>query len=319
MTDFKLPPFHVAPGEKAQAYLSITGTDFELPVTVINGSSGGPTVLITGGVHNAEFVGIQATIELASEILPDSIAGTLILMPLLNRSGFEHRTMSLTYKDNKNLNRVFPGDADGSPSDRLAAYLVKNIFPKIDYLIDLHCGDGFESLSPYVYCQGCAAPNVQAASLSMARCTAMPLIIRSQVGTGGLYNEAGSRGIPAVLIERGCLSLWNHEEVLADKQDVRNILKYLNVLDGEHTPNEHIPIFREIGISAPVGGCWYPSVLGGDSVKAGDTIGTIRDYFGNTLYTCTADSDMTVLHIIQSLNILKDDPMVSLAKGVEEI
>lgn len=67
----------------------------------------GETVLISGGVHNAEYVGIQAAMQLADELDPKKIAGNIIVIRLMNRTGFEHRTMSLTYEDGKNLNRVF--------------------------------------------------------------------------------------------------------------------------------------------------------------------------------------------------------------------
>lgn len=58
-------------------------------------------------VHNAEYVGIQAAMQLADELDPKKIAGNIIVIRLMNRTGFEHRTMSLTYEDGKNLNRVF--------------------------------------------------------------------------------------------------------------------------------------------------------------------------------------------------------------------
>ena len=76
--------------------------------------------MITAGIHSAEFVGIQAAIELAEELKPENIRGTVVILPLVNRSGFEHRTMSMVYEDGKNLNRVFPGNPEGSTAEKLA-------------------------------------------------------------------------------------------------------------------------------------------------------------------------------------------------------
>ena len=81
------------------------------------------TVLITAGIHNAEYVGIQAAIELSNELDVDKLKGNVVIVPLANRSGFENRTMSRVFEDGKNLNRVFPGDPDGSEADRLAHML----------------------------------------------------------------------------------------------------------------------------------------------------------------------------------------------------
>ena len=90
----------------------------------------GETVLISGGVHNAEYVGIQAAMQLADELDPKKIAGNIIVIRLMNRTGFEHRTMSLTYEDGKNLNRVFPGNPNGTLSDRIAYTVVTEFFPR---------------------------------------------------------------------------------------------------------------------------------------------------------------------------------------------
>ena len=42
-------------------------------------------------------------------------------------------------------------EADGTESERIADAITTNVIDKCDYLLDLHCGDGNESLRPYVY------------------------------------------------------------------------------------------------------------------------------------------------------------------------
>ena len=111
---FVLQDFNVAPGEKQRAVLTVADCPFRMPATVIRGVRPGPTLLVTAGVHNMEFVGINAAIQLANDTRPEDIAGTLFVISLINTDGFEHRTMSVTHADGKNLNRVFPGDAAGT-------------------------------------------------------------------------------------------------------------------------------------------------------------------------------------------------------------
>ena len=137
-------------GEKVNGFISVEGTRIQLPVTLICGTQEGETVLISGGVHNAEYVGIQSAIQLSHDLEPDKISGQVIIIHLMNPSGFEHRTMSLVYEDGKNLNRVFPGSMLGTTAERIAYTVEREFFPFADYYIDLHCGDGFEGLVSYV-------------------------------------------------------------------------------------------------------------------------------------------------------------------------
>ena len=123
-------------------------------MTLICGTQEGETVLISGGVHNAEYVGIQSAIQLSHDLEPDKISGQVIIIHLMNPTGFQHRTMSLVYEDGKNLNRVFPGGPHGTMAEKIAFTVEQEFFTKADYYIDLHCGDGFEGLVSYVYCLG---------------------------------------------------------------------------------------------------------------------------------------------------------------------
>lgn len=269
---------------------------------------------------NAEYVGIQAAMQLANDLDPKKIAGNIIVIRLMNRTGFEHRTMSLTYEDGKNLNRVFPGNPNGTLSDRIAYTVVTEFFPKADYYIDLHCGDGFEGLVSYVYCTGAATPEVAAKSREMAEIAHVDYLVTSMYGTGGAYNYAGSMGIPSILLERGHSSRWCEDLVAEDVHDVKNILRHLGVLCGKsHThgepPVEVSPVIYE---DAPVSGCWYPAKQPGETFKEGEVLGKICDYFGRELFVYRAKMGGIILYQTISLCIMKDTPMVSYGTWDEE-
>lgn len=301
------------PGEKASGYLRILGADMEIPATLLCGREEGPAVLVTAGVHNAEYVGIQAAAELASELDAGKLKGDVIILPLINRSGFEHRTMSLVYEDEKNINREFPGNADGTLTDRICHTMVKKLFPLADYYVDLHCGDGYEELYPHVYTLGAAAPEVNAASEAMAQTVNMQYSYATKNPSGGAYNEAGSMGIPGILLERGCKSLWSREEVDADKEDVRNVLRHLKVLDEPVRKPETPPRKLQKGYFESAGhtGLWYPVYRAGDRFAKGALLGTIKDYFGNILQEYHAKCDGVLLYQTISLNIIEGGPMVA--------
>lgn len=298
----------LTPGKTIKDHIHVEGTELHIPHVLLCGQQPGLTVLISAGIHNAEYVGIQAAIELSNELDVSELHGNVIILPLANRSGFENRTMSMVYEDGKNLNRVFPGDRDGSEADRVAHMLFEVFIRNVDAYIDLHSGDGYESLIPYCYYLG-DTPAEETAK-RMVACVNTSCYVRSRCRTGGAYNLASVYGIPSVLIERGQLSLFSREEVEADKADVRNILRCLGVLEGKYIcyPKQQL---LEYSDDAPCTGCWYPEKKVGDWFRKGEKLGEIRDYFGHSLFTEYAPEDGMLLHQCSSLNIIEKGPMVT--------
>ena len=296
------------PGKTVKDHIHVEGIELHVPHVLLCWQQPGPTVLISAGIHNAEYVGIQAAIELSNELDVRELRGNVILLPLANRSGFENRTMSMVFEDGKNLNRIFPGDWDGSEADRLAAMLFEVFIKKVDAYIDLHSGDGYETLTPYAYYLG-DTPAEETAR-KMIACVNTQYYVRSRCRTGGAYNLASVHGIPSVLIERGQLGLFSREEIEADKADVRNILRCLGVMPGEAICYPKTQLL-EYSDDAPFTGCWYPEKHPGDFFRKGDKLGEIRDYFGRSLFTEFAPRDGVLLHQCASLNILEKGPMVT--------
>lgn len=309
MTYRKIAGHNLVPGVTKKDHIHVSGTELNVPNIMLCGKTDGPVLLVTAGIHNAEFVGIQAAIELAGEIDAGQLAGSLVIVPLANRSGFENRTMSLVYEDGKNLNRVFPGDSEGTEADRLAHMLYNTFIIHADAYIDLHSGDGYEELVPYVYYLGDTP--AEEPSQKMAECVSAGYCVRSRCRTGGAYNLASVNGIPSVLIERGCMSQYTREEVDADKQDVLNIMRMLGMLSGDHAVYPK-PVLPEIDLEAPSTGCWYPALHAGDSFEAGKVLGEIRDYFGETINRIAAPVSGVILHQCASLNIIKGDTMIAI-------
>lgn len=297
--------------------MQIEGAELEIPVTLICGRKEGETALISGGLHNAEYVGIQAAMELADEIDPEEIRGNLIIIRLLNRTGFEHRTMSVVYEDGKNLNRIFPGNLSGTLGDKIA-YTMEHVFlEKADYFIDLHSGDGFERLVSYVYYAAAAKPEVREKARAMAEVAHVQYMVGSMTASGGAYNyAAGALDIPSILLERGSNSVWCQDEVREDKHDVLNILRFLGILEGKVHRHGTGPISVDPVIYEEAGhsGCWYPTKQPGETFRKGEVLGRICDYFGNELEVCCARRDGIMLYETVSLCIMEGTPMVAYGK-----
>ena len=176
MRTLRVADLEAKPGEKVSGYVHVIGAEFGIPVTLICGEKEGGTVLISGGVHNAEYVGIECGTVLAKQLQPEDIKGILIMIHIVNVNGFQARTVSVSAEDGKNLNRVFPGNENGTYTDKLAYFMEKEIFSKVDYYIDVHNGDWFEDLTPFIYCVGNAPAETVAEAERMAQAADMPIV-----------------------------------------------------------------------------------------------------------------------------------------------
>ena len=216
----------------------------------------GKTITISAGVHSREYIGIEALIRLAQELTPEMVRGTILLLHCCNYKGFLSRSPDIMPQDGKNLNRSFPGAEDGTPTQKLAAFLESEIIGHTDYLVDLHSGGFCEALVPHVYYHGAAKLSVCAESFRIAELTSAKYLVRSET-KNGFYSHAGQCGVPAIILERGGCGLLHEEEVRQDLADVKNILRGLGFL--QDLPAKIFPHrLAQNGhyLNAPASGCW---------------------------------------------------------------
>ena len=306
------------PGKKWSGELELANGDIRLPATVLHGHGTGKTMLITAGVHAGEYVGIQAAIELSQKLKIEKVNGTIIIIKVMNRPAFEARNGSMGLDDGKNLNREFPGNPDGTEMERLAWAISQELQPAADYYIDLHSGDDYEKLIPYVYYAGAAAGEVVSLSRQMAEQVDVPYMVKSNVASGGSYNYAASQGIPSILIERGGMGDWTYEEVRSTRRDVRNILCHLGIYQGLKDFRTYYPLdVADVRYQdAEENGLWYPFKKVGDMIQEGDILGEVRDYEGNVKEVSVAEFDGVLLYQCGTLQVLGNGPMVTYGRIV---
>ena len=116
------------------------------------GSLGGspPIALVTAGIHGDEGPWGAWAIHKFLEQTPFSdLLGTLRIVPVTNPLAMEAdaRCAPLDVLD---LNRVFPGNPDGSHTERLAAILAEHAVAGVNILIDLH-GGGSWCVNAFVF------------------------------------------------------------------------------------------------------------------------------------------------------------------------
>ena len=247
------------------------------PVPIICLANGdGPTVLLTGGVHGDEFEGPAALMRLAQNLSVDSIRGRLILIPALNAPAV-NASSRISPLDGVNLNRAFPGDADGGPTQMLAHYIESVLLPQCDAAIDLHSGgkasvfavctlaqidgplgDSNRALAeafaaPYLWVSG---PNNDDRSLNAAAARQNVPMIAAELGGSGGCDPAMTNFTEAAL--KRCL---NHLGVAA-----------LEVEDGDRSE----PVTPAQTLTAPAAGLFDRQCSAGDRVEAGQIAGVLH-------------------------------------------
>ncbi|HEY7828928.1 MAG TPA: succinylglutamate desuccinylase/aspartoacylase family protein, partial [Candidatus Limnocylindrales bacterium] len=149
--ELEVAGLRATPGQRTTGLveLDLGPRPIRLPLVLVNGARPGRRVGITAGIHGAEYVSIAALRRVIMDIDPAEVSGAIVAVLTANPVAFEARSIYLHPLDARNLNRVFPGDPAGGPSDRLAAWLLANVIAPSGLFIDMHCGDMNEALVPF--------------------------------------------------------------------------------------------------------------------------------------------------------------------------
>ena len=275
------------------------------PYTVVRGAADGPRLALISGVHPTEYPAIEANVRLMRSLDPAAISGTVVSLPLVNVPSFLSRTPFVSPIDQKNPNRAFPGDPDGTFTEVLTDAIFRAVIAPSDALVDLHGGDMVEDLVPFSIYSVSGDAAVDRASADLGRAFGLPYLVasRPQPGLGGTTTQAAAAaGVPGVLAEAGGRGLLTEPETQLLVDGTMRVLRHLGMLPGGIAGAA--PAVTEVTaftwLRSPAEGLWYPSVAAGDEVADGQTIGTIRDLFGQPVADVPAPHGGVVLFVTSS-------------------
>jgi predicted deacylase len=289
----------------------------EIPITIIRGRQAGPTLALIAGTHGSEVAPIVALQRLRAGVDPNEMRGTLLLVHVANMPSFLGRTIYYSPVDRKNLNRVYPGKADGSLSERIAHAITMEIIERADYLVDMHAGDGNESLRPYTYWNKLG---LDARADSIGRDMALAwgherIVVdtdRPRDRNASVYtqNTAHVRGKPAITTETGWLGAPDELMIQANVAGATRLMRYLEMLPGPVELVRH-PIWLERTevLTSPATGTWHHSVERGQTVAEGTLIGRVTDFFGATLAEVRAPFAGEVLYVVATPAMSRGEPV----------
>lgn len=281
-----------------------------LAVWIACGEQGGPTLVITAGVHGCEFVGIQSARRFFETISTADFKGNILIFPLLNSEGFYHGSKQTVPADGKNLNRVFPGREHGTLSERIAHYIEMNVYPEADFILDLHGGDINERMTPLVFFAAAAGEEIRLKSRDAAM--HMPVAYRVPANSkNGLYSWGAQCGVPGALLEIGGAAEWSEQEIALCLASISGVMKSLGMADCGQINAEQQESLQAVYDEASSDGFWYPCVTAGDAVRSGDLLGTLRDIDDTVLKEYRAQFCAVVLYHTTTLGVRSGDALVT--------
>jgi predicted deacylase len=283
---------------------------YRWPFIAIAGREAGPSVLITAGIHAAEYTGTDAAIRLGRTLDPAEIRGSVLILPLLNLPGFYERSIYVNPEDHDNLNRLFPGDPQGTWGQRFAYRLLHEIITGFDHSIDLHAGDLIEDLTPFVIYRETGDARIDDKITRMVNAYGAPWAVKSAPTgerPGSLYAVAALNGVAAMLAESGGNGLLKEADVGRHIRGVTNILRAIDVLDGAPDPVPPTHVLKSFDwLRAPAEGLFRCGVRVDQRVKEGDVVGELVDLVGDPIATVHAPVSGVVLFVVTSPAMKKD-------------
>ncbi len=251
-----------------------------IPITVVRNGEG-PTVLMTGGNHGDEYEGPIALFDLARTIKQEDISGRVIIVPAMNYPAFRSATRTSPI-DTRNMNRIFPGNPEGTVTEKIADYFQRTLLPLADYVLDIHSGGKTLDFVPF-----CAAHVLDNKMLpdqcvaAMEAFNAPYSIMLLEVDAVGMYDTAAEEmGKIFISTELGGGGSATPETIAIAKRGITNLLRHAEVLQGSPEVGDTIQLDmpdHRCFISSESSGLMEHCVQLGETVKTGQLIARVHD------------------------------------------
>lgn len=296
-----------------------------------NGERDGPTVYVQAAQHGREVSGTETLRRLHKKLLAGdtSLAGEVITVPVADPLTFDHKSYTTPEEIdsvNPNMNRVWPGNTDGTLHERLAAALW-DLATEADAIIDLHTASA-ETLPHVVYTTG------DKSSQRLANAFGTTLHLAEPAGEdaksewhnrsfGGKFRvTAYEAGIPCITPELGDSRRIQESAAETGVEGVLNVLRAVDALDGD-PPGSDVTVCRnhlgriraaESGLFRPL-----PDWSIGDRIAEADHLGTLYDPTTyDRLQEATADHDGILYALTREGSVTAGDRLCSVAVPLDD-
>ena len=258
-----------------------------IPIPIMHLTNGdGPRVLLMAGNHGDEYEGQIALLKLARTLRPEDIAGRLTILSAANfpaiRAGL--RTSPI---DGGNLNRNFPGDPDGSPTEIMAHFIESELMAGADWVIDVHSGGSSLEYIPAVLTRATEDTEQLSAAKKALQVFGAPIGFVMVWGEDRTSMAAARRqGAIGITTELGGGGTVTPATLGLAERGVRRVLHHIGLLRGgdgavpapEPTPTRMMEVRPEHYVYASDAGLFEPLVDLGDRIEAGQPVARIHFY-----------------------------------------
>jgi predicted deacylase len=247
-----------------------------IPIVVLKNGDG-PTALLVSGTHGDEYEGQAALCNLVKSLDPARIRGRVIILPAANFPAAiaGRRTSPI---DEGNLNRLFPGDPDGTVTEQIAYYIEHDLVPLADLVCDLHSGGSSLMYVPSALFGGWQRDGGTERGVAALKAFGAPVAYVAEQNQGGnrtLSGGAARHGVVCIGTEAGGSGHVTPSALRMVERGVTNMLVHLGILPANARIVPDTPTrFLEVGgpdyfVYAPDNGLFEPLVEPGDMVQAG--------------------------------------------------
>ncbi len=270
----------VQPGYEATINIHIanlsTAVPVPLPIRVVHGRDDGPTLFVSAAVHGDEIVGVEIIRRLLRRVTGHRINGTLLLVPVVNIFGFVTHDRYLP--DRRDLNRSFPGMANGSLAAQLAHTFRTEVIKRSDFGIDLHSAAVHRVNYPQIRV---SADSEKAAEMALA--FGPPAIITAPLRDGSMRQFARDDGVEMLLYEAGEALRFDELSIRIGVRGILRVMATMGMIDYPPEPEDFQPVLshKTSWLRSPKGGIFVAQPHAGDIVHEGDVLGTVSDPFGD--------------------------------------
>jgi uncharacterized protein len=287
-----------------------------VPLIELTGSQDGPLLTVISGVHGCEYASMAGVRRWCRDLAGLDLRGRVRAVPVLNLPAFSARAAFVVPEDGKNLNRCFPGKADGTLAERLAYDAFHQLIAGSDAYIDAHCGDIVEALQPFALYEAGPAESL---ARELATAYGLPYVIRQEPGpdravAGTSSGAAAEAGIAAITAEAGGCGLVEEDAVAMHVAGLNRVLQVLGMTDGPSAPGPQPSYLgRFLWLRSQRGGWWEPAVTAGQRLTAGQPIGTVSSLDGGQVHeTIAAPADSVVIFLTSSPAVADDGLLIGL-------
>ena len=308
----------VAPGKSVTATFEVaklhTRNTLEVPIIIERSKKPGPTVLMTAGIHGDEINGVEIIRQIIAKGINVPKTGTIICVPVINVFGFLN--MDRLFPDGRDLNRSFPGSANGSLASRVAHFVMTELVPHVDFAMDFHTGGAGRFNAAQI-----RIVKDNESLTELAHVFGAPFIFYSQNLNKSYRNACDKAGIPMLLFEGGKSFNIDTNITNTGVNGAKRVLHHLGMLRSKYKvsrPKVNAVIIKDSKwLRAKYSGMFKATVKINSHVTQGQVLGNITDPYGSFNYFVKAPNAGYIFNVNESPIIYQGDAIFHISTEIE--